>query len=89
MKYLINIIRVKLKIIEKAISFKNRKKGAKQIKMTLSNSFEIDYNLKRIRRITNKYGILCAIRKSNPYKKIAKATKEHSVVKNIVKKIIG
>ena len=73
-----------LEIIKKAISFKNRKKGAKLIKMTLENSFEINYNLKRIRRITNKYGILCPIRKPNPYKKIAKATKEHSVVKNIV-----
>jgi len=73
-----------LKIIEKAISFKNRKKGAKQIKMTLANTFEINYNLKRIRRITNKYGIICPIRKPNPYKKIAKATKEHSTVKNIV-----
>ena len=73
-----------LKIIEKAISFKNRKKGAKLIKMTLANSFDINYNLKRIRRITSKYGILCPIRKPNPYKKIAKATKEHFVVKNIV-----
>jgi len=73
-----------LKVIEKAISFKNRKKGAKLIKMTLANSFDINYNLKRIRRITSKYGILCPIRKPNPYKKIAKATKEHFVVKNIV-----
>jgi transposase InsO family protein len=32
----------------------------------------------------NKYEIICPHRKSNPYKKIAKATKEHHVVKNIL-----
>lgn len=29
-----------------------------------------------------KYNIICPIRKSNPYKRIAKATKEHRVVLN-------
>ena len=32
----------------------------------------------------NKYGIVCPHRKSNPYKKIAKATKEHRVVPNML-----
>jgi transposase InsO family protein len=32
----------------------------------------------------NKYEIICPHRKANPYRKIAKATKEHRVVKNIL-----
>lgn len=69
-------------IIMKAFKFKNRQKGAKQIKMTLMNEFKIIFNLKRIRRIMKKYNIICNIRKANPYKRIAKATKEHTTLKN-------
>ncbi|KGM98604.1 transposase, partial [Clostridium haemolyticum NCTC 8350] len=63
--------------------FKKRKKGAKQIKMTLENQFDINYNLKRIRRIMNKYDIICPHRKANPYRRMMKATKEHSVLPNL------
>ena len=41
-------------IILKAFNFKNRKKGARQIKMTLAGHFNIVFNLKRIRRIMKK-----------------------------------
>lgn len=71
-------------IILKAFHFKNRKKGARQIKMTLAGPFNIVYNLKRIRRIMNKYGIVCPIRKANPYRRMMKATKEHRVVPNLL-----
>ena len=70
--------------ILKAYKFKNRKKGARQIKMTLEKEFNIVYNLKRIRRIMKKYNIVCPIRKVNPYKQMIKATKEHSVVPNLL-----
>ena len=33
-----------------------------------------------------KYNIYCTIRRQNPYKKIAKATAEHSVVPNILQR---
>ena len=56
-------------IILKAFDFKDRKKGARQIKMTLAGQFQVVYNLKRIRRIMKKYDIVCPIRKANPYKK--------------------
>lgn len=65
------------KIILKAYYFRGRKKGARQIKMTLQNQYQIRYNLKRIRRIMKKYNIICPIRKANPYRRMAKATKEH------------
>jgi len=61
-------------IILKAFHFKRRKKGARQIKMTLAGQFNVKYNLKRIRRIMKKYGIICPIRKANPYRRMMKAT---------------
>jgi transposase InsO family protein len=71
-------------VVLKAYNFKGRKKGAKQIKMTLEGQFEIIYNLKRIRRIMKKYGIFCPIRKANPYRRMMKATKEHTVLPNLL-----
>ena len=71
-------------IILKAFHFKGRKKGARQIKMTLAGQFNVKYNLKRIRRIMNKYDIICPIRKANPYKRMMKATQEHRVVPNLL-----
>lgn len=70
--------------IQKAFDFKNYQKGAKQIKMVLENHFNIVYNLKRIRRIMKKFGIVCTIRKANPYRRMMKATKEHTVVPNLL-----
>jgi len=48
-------------IILKAYHFRGRKKGARQIKMTLENQYGITYNLKRIRRIMKKFEIVCPI----------------------------
>jgi putative transposase len=71
-------------IILKAFKFKGRKKGARQIKMTLEGQYNITYNLKRIRRIMKKYDIVCPIRRANPYKKMIKATQEHRVLPNLL-----
>lgn len=68
--------------ILKALRFRNRKKGARQIKMTLAGQFQVVYNSKRIRRIMKKYEIVCPVRKANPYKRMLKATKEHRIVPN-------
>jgi putative transposase len=70
--------------ILKAFHFKRRTKGARQIKMTLKGQFQIEYNLKRIRRIMKKYKIECPVRRTNPYKKILKATQEHLVLPNLL-----
>ena len=66
--------------------FRGRKKGARQINMTLQNQYGITYKLKRIRRIMKKYGIICPIRKANPYRRMAKATKEHRTCQNELKR---
>jgi transposase InsO family protein len=71
-------------LILKAFNRRGYEKGSRSIKMTLVNEFNIIYSIKRIRRIMNKYKIICPHRKANPYRRIAKATKEHSVVKNIL-----
>ena len=67
-----------------AFNFKNRKKGARQIKMTLQRFFNINYNLKRIRRIMKKFNISCPHRKANPYRRMMKANKEHTVLPNLL-----
>lgn len=69
-------------IILKAYRFRGYKKGSRSIKMTLKNEFNIVYSRKKIQRIMRKYSIICPIRKANPYKRMAKATKEHRVVPN-------
>jgi len=71
-------------LILKVFNRRGYKKGSRSIKMTLENEFNIVYSLSRIRRIMNKYEIICPYRKANSYRKIAKATKEHTVVKNIL-----
>ena len=68
--------------------FKNKKltKGSRQVKMNLEGKFSIIYSRKKIQRIMRKYGIYCTIRRPNPYKRIAKATAEHSVAPNILQR---
>ena len=73
-------------VILKAYKFKNRKKGAKLIKMTLQDHFDTNFNLKRIRRIMKKFDIFCPVRKANPYRRMMKATQEHRVVSNKLKR---
>ena len=52
--------------------------------MVLQNEFNVNFNLKRIRRLMLKYELKCPIRKTNPYRRIMKATKEHTKCKNKV-----
>jgi len=69
-------------IIIKAFNRRGYKKGSRSIKMILENDYNIIFSRKKIQRIMRKYGIVCPHRKANPYKRIAKATKEHQVVAN-------
>ncbi|WP_252235878.1 IS3 family transposase [Clostridium sp. CH2] len=71
-------------IILKAFNHRGYKKGSRSIKMTLENDFGIIYNRKRIQKIMRKFDIVCPIRKANPYRRMAKATKEHRVVPNLL-----
>lgn len=61
------------KLIKQTYDYRNRHKGARQIKMTLSNTFDIKMNLKKIRHLMKKYGLYCPIRKANPYRRMIKS----------------
>lgn len=71
-------------IILQAFNHRGYKKGSRSIKMTLENEFGIIYNRKRIQRIMRKFDIVCPIRRANPYRRMAKATKEHRVLPNLL-----
>lgn len=71
-------------LILKAFHKHGYKKGSRSIKMTLEQEFNLVFNRKRIQRIMRKYNIICPIRKANPYRRMAKATKEHTVVPNLL-----
>lgn len=73
-------------VILKAFNKRGFKKGARSIRMTLEKEFDTIFNLKKIGRIMRKYSIICPHRKPNKYKQIAKATKEHSIVSNKLKR---
>ncbi|MBM7647075.1 transposase InsO family protein [Scopulibacillus daqui] len=68
--------------ILKAFNRRGYKKGSRSIKMILENEYNVTFSRKKIQRIMRKYGIVCPHRRPNPYKRIAKATKEHQVVPN-------
>ena len=69
-------------VILMAFNRRGYKKGSRSIKMTLENDYNLIFSRKKIQRIMRKYDIVCPHRRPNPYKKIAKATKEHQVVPN-------
>lgn len=46
----------------------------------------VTYSLKRISRLMKKFDLVCPHRKPNPYKRIAKATKEHRTLPNLLQR---
>lgn len=71
-------------VILKAFNHRGYKKGSRSIKMVLENEFNLIINRKCIQRIMRKYNIKCPIRKANPYRRMMKATKEHTIVPNLL-----
>ena len=43
-------------------------------------------NVKKIRRLMKKYGLMCNVRKANPYRRMANAIKTNNVADNLVKR---
>ena len=70
------------KLILDAYNFKKRHKGARLIKMTLEKQNGLIMNLKKIRRLMAKFGLVCPIRRANPYRRMAKALQTNNVYKN-------
>jgi len=73
-------------VVLKAFTRRGFKKGSRSIKMILENEFNINFSIKKIRRIMRKYNIVCPHRKPNPYKQLAKATKEHRTLPNTLQR---
>jgi len=72
-------------IIVKAYQFRGYDKGARGIYMRLLHMKPPVYmNIKKIRRLMKKYGLLCPIRKANPYRRMAKALKTNNVAPNLL-----
>ena len=71
-------------IILKAFDHRGYKKGSRSIKMVLEHEFNLIISRKCIQRIMRKYNIICPIRKANPYRRMLKATREHTVVPNLL-----
>lgn len=70
-------------LILNAYNYRGYAKGARGIYMRLLHQ-GIRMNLKKIRRLMKKYGLLCPIRKANPYRRMAKAIRTNAVADNRV-----
>ncbi|WP_244924137.1 IS3 family transposase [Brochothrix thermosphacta] len=72
--------------IDTAYNYRGYKKGSRSIVMYFKNILGITINRKKVQRLMRKFDIFCPIRNANPYKRLAKATKEHNTVPNILKR---
>lgn len=62
-------------------------KGGRSIHMgLLHHNPPVTMNLKKVRRLMKKYGLLCPIRKANPYRRMAKALRTNNVADYILKR---
>lgn len=72
-------------LILKAYSFRGYAKGSRSINMRLLH-MGVLMNRKKVQRLMKKYNLICPIRKRNPHRKIAQATKEHATKPNLVQR---
>ena len=72
-------------LILKAYNQRGYSKGARGIYMCMLHwEPPVVMNLKKIRRLMDKYGLVCPIRKANPYRRMAKAMKTNHVADNLL-----
>lgn len=72
-------------LIIEAFKFRGYDKGVRGIHMRLLH-IGIRMNHKKIRRLMHKYGLVCPIRKANPYRRMARAMRTNVVADNSVKR---
>lgn len=79
--------RADFELILAAYTHRGYDKGAQGIYMRLLHMEPpVIMNVKKIRRLMKKYGLVCEIRKANPYRRMAKAIKTNTVADNLVKR---
>ncbi len=71
-------------LILEAYRYRGYAKGARGIHMRLLHHPGIIMNVKKIRRLMHKYGLVCPIRRANPYRRMAKALATNNVAANVV-----
>jgi len=72
-------------LILEAYRFRGYDKGARGIYMRLLHvKPPVVMNIKKIRRLMKKFGLICPIRKANPYRRMAKAIKTSYVAPNLL-----
>lgn len=75
--------RLDFELILQAYNQRGYSKGARGIYMCMLHWEEPKImNLKKIRRLMKKYGLVCPIRKANPYRRMAKAIKTNNIAGN-------
>ncbi len=68
-----------------AYTFRGYDKGARRIYLRLLHmNPPITMNLKKIRRLMNKYGLFCPVHKANPYRQMAKALRTSNIADNLL-----
>lgn len=79
--------RADFELILKAFKYRGFDKGIRGIHMRLLHQTpQVVMNTKKIQRLMRKYGLLCPIRKANPYRRMAKALKTSNYAENLVKR---
>lgn len=79
--------RADFELVLAAYNHRGYDKGAQGIYMRLLHMDPpVVMNVKKIRRLMKKYGLICGIRKANPYRRMAKAIKTNNVADNLVKR---
>ena len=74
-------------LILRAYNYRGYKKGARSIYMRLPHlDPPVVMNLKKIRRLMDKYGLFCPIRGANPYRRMARALRTSNVADNLVQR---
>ena len=70
-------------LVLEAYNFRGYNKGVRGIHMRLLH-IGVVMNIKKIRRLMNKYHLACPIRKANPYRRMAKAIQTNNVAENLL-----
>ena len=74
-------------LILEAFKYRGYDKGIRGIHMRLLHMDPpIHMNVKKIQRLMRKYGLLCPIRKANPYRRMAKSLKTNNYSENLVQR---
>lgn len=75
--------RADFELILTAYCYRGYNKGVRGIHMRLLHT-GILMNVKKTRRLMRKYGLMCPIRKANPYRRMARAIRTNNVAPNLV-----